>query len=334
LSVAGEASPVTPFGDRLAAAVERRGSQLVLGLDPDPARLWPDAVGARAEWRANLVTELADVERSAGLVGAGAERVARLEAAAAVLAHCAGVIDAVGPSCVAVKPQLACFERLGFGGWLALEATCAHARERGLLVLADGKRGDVPVTARAYAQALVGATPTPFGTADGLAADAITVNPLLGGDALAPLVTVARTGGRGVFALVRTSNPGAGDLFDLVLDGGGRVWERIAAAVHEAGVPGPASGLADVGAVCGATAPVHLERMRELMPHTPFLLPGVGAQGGEVEALAPAVAPGRGAALVTASRSIVDAHETARGDPADAARAEAERLRAAAWELR
>ena len=87
----------------------------------------------------------------------------RLEAAAAVLAHCLALIDAAAPACVAVKPQLACFERLGAPGWLALEHVCAHARERGLLVLADGKRGDVPVTAAAYAQALVGGLPSPFG---------------------------------------------------------------------------------------------------------------------------------------------------------------------------
>ena len=80
-----------------------------------------------------------------------------------MLVHCRALIDAAGPACVAVKPQLACFERLGSAGWLALEATCAHARAAGLLVLADGKRGDVPVTATAYAQALVGSTPSPFG---------------------------------------------------------------------------------------------------------------------------------------------------------------------------
>src|SRR2546423_6925195 len=96
---------------------------------------------------------------------------ARLGAAAAVLAHCLALIDAAGPACVAVKPQLACFERLGAPGWLALEHVCAHARAQGLLVLADGKRGDVPVTAAAYAQALVGSTPSPFGPVPGLEAD-------------------------------------------------------------------------------------------------------------------------------------------------------------------
>jgi orotidine-5'-phosphate decarboxylase len=233
---------------------------------------------------------------------------------------------------VAAKPQLAFFEQLGFPGWLALERVCAHARAAGLLVLADAKRGDVPGTAAAYAHALFGPVQTPFGPAPGLRADAVTANPLLGLDALAPLVDGARTAGGGVFVLVRTSNPGAADVLDLPLATGEPLWERLAAMVDRLGAGAP-GGLADVGAVTGATVPQHLARMRELMPRTPFLLPGIGAQGGAVEALAPAFAPGRAGGIVTASRSIAGAHEQHGGDPAEAARAEAERLRAAAWAL-
>jgi orotidine-5'-phosphate decarboxylase len=333
LSAAGEASPATPFGDRLAAAVAGRESQIVLGIDPAPSKLWPDAVGALAESRARLVMALQDVERSAALDRGRGGRQARLDAAAAVLGHCLALIDAAAPACVAVKPQLACFERLGFPGWLALEATVGHARDHGLIVLADGKRGDFPATARAYEQALFGGVDTPFGPSPGLGVDAITQNPLLGRDAFLPFAEGAARRGAGIFVLVRTSNPGAADFFDAELAAGGPLWERFAALVADAGTPGPQSGLAEVGAVTGATAPQHLARMRELMPHAPFLLPGVGAQGGTVEALAPAFAPGRAAGLVSASRSIADAHEAAGGDPADAARAEAERLRAEAWAL-
>jgi orotidine-5'-phosphate decarboxylase len=257
---------------------------------------------------------------------------AALEAGAAVLAHAIALIEAAGPACVAAKPQLACFERLGFAGALALEAVCAWARGAGLLLLADGKRGDVPVTAAAYGQALTGSTPSPFGAVPGLGADAFTANPLLGRDALEPLITASRQSSAGVFVLVRTSNPGAADLMDLRLDTGEPLWERVAALVTGLGERGKA-GLSDVGAVTGATAPEHLRRMRELMPDTPFLLPGVGAQGGDVATLAPAFAPGRAAGLVTASRSIAQAHEKAGGEPAAAARAEAERLREAAWAL-
>jgi orotidine-5'-phosphate decarboxylase len=242
------------------------------------------------------------------------------------------VIDAAGPACVAVKPQLACFERLGAPGWAALGRTVAHARAAGLLVLADGKRGDIDVTARAYAQALVGSTETPFGRADGLGVDAFTANPYMGVDTLEVLVEGARAAGAGVFVLVRTSNPGAADLEDLELAAGGPLWAAVAAIVERLG-RGGAGGLADVGAVVGATAPEHVARMRRLMPRTPFLLPGIGAQGGRVEDLAPAFEPGRAGGLVTASRSIVHAYEAQGGDPADAARAEAERLRAAAWGL-
>ncbi|HET8755966.1 MAG TPA: orotidine-5'-phosphate decarboxylase, partial [Solirubrobacteraceae bacterium] len=267
VSGAGDASPAPdpvtrpPFGDRLAAAVAARESQIVLGLDPDPARLWPSALHRTSEGRAELARALADahaemqtlIEEHEDLLaterierererfraehgraptdadqgwgpiaepGRGAYvpvHAAALEGAAAVLVHCMALIDAAGPACVAAKPQLACFERLGFAGMLALEAVRAYAGAAGLLVLADGKRGDVPVTAAAYAQALAGTTSSPFGAAPGLDADAFTANPLLGRDALAPLIAGARAAGAGAFVLVRTSNPGAADLLDLPL---------------------------------------------------------------------------------------------------------------------
>ena len=306
----------TLFGARLAAAVERRQSQIVVGVDPDPAALWPAARDPKAY--AKLTEALAAAESAAG----APSDPARIETAVAVLAHSLALLDAAAPACVAAKPQLAFFEQLGFAGWLALERVCAHARDKGLLVIADAKRGDVPSTAAAYARALTGP--------EGLRADAITANPLLGRDALAPLVDGAREQGAGVFMLVRTSNPGAADVLDLELAGGGPLWERLAEIAGELGEGEP---LADVGAVTGATFPEHLARMRELMPRTPFLLPGIGAQGGSVESLAPAFAPGRAAGLVSASRSIANAHRQYGGDPADAARREAERLRETAWRL-
>jgi orotidine-5'-phosphate decarboxylase len=155
----------------------------------------------------------------------------------------------------------------------------------------------------------------------------------MGIDALAPLVDGARAAGAGVFVLVRTSNPGAADVEDLELADGGTVWERLARIVAQLGDDGPAGPLADIGAVVGATEPRHVARMRELMPRTPFLLPGIGAQGGRVEDLAPAFAVGRAGGLVSASRSIANAHETSGLPPAEAARAEAERLRDSAWAL-
>jgi orotidine-5'-phosphate decarboxylase len=289
----------------------------VLGLDPDVAALWPQDAkpGPLAgEIRSSL---------SAGL---------------AVVDHCRAVIDAVAPACVAVKPQLACFERLGPEGSYALGAVAAHAHACGLLVIADGKRGDISVTAQAYAQALFASVEapleTPFGPIAGLGVDLATVNPLMGRDSVEPFVTAARAVGAGVLALVRTSNPGAADIEDLQLADGGTVWERLAVLVDELGREGVGeSGLSDVGAVVGATVPEHLVRARELMPHAMLLIPGVGAQGGRVEDLAPAFAPGRAGGLVSASRSIANAWMASGGDPASCARAEAERLRAAAWAL-
>ena len=306
---------------------------MVLGLDPDPGRLWRADAQSSPLGHGGTAAALVAAAQVIGVVGASQPAV--FEAAAATLGHCRAVMDAVGPACVAVKPQLACFERLGTWGWLVLDAVCEHARMAGLLVLADGKRGDVPVTAAAYGQAFLGRTPSPFGDVHGLAADALTVNPLLGTDALSPLIETARSEGRGVYALVRTSNAGAADVMDARLEDGSRVWELLARMVSDLGQAGRGrdGGLSDVGAVTGATAPEHLARMRELMPHTPFLLPGVGAQGGDVANLAAAFTPGRAAGLVTASRSIVDAHEHQPGTPASAARREAERLRSVAWSL-
>jgi orotidine-5'-phosphate decarboxylase len=272
-----------------------------LGLDPDPAELTPE------EAPEAVLTDVAD------------------RAATAVYESCVALIEAAGPACVAVKPQLACFERLGASGWRALTEVCAHAQRAGLLVVADGKRGDVPVTAKAYGQALVGETETPWGTVPGLGADAFTANPLLGEDEIEVLVEAAKAAGSGVFLLVRTSNPGATRLQDATL-GDGPLHEELAALVAES-APELAgeSGLSGVGAVVGATAPQHMGRLRELMPDSVFLIPGIGAQGGRPEDLGPALAPGRPASvLVAASRSIAGAD-----DPAAAA----EELRGAVWRL-
>jgi orotidine-5'-phosphate decarboxylase len=300
------------FGERLSEHVARRGSQLVLGLDPDPARLWPRAL-----------------ELAGGPGHTPAPPAQR--AALAVAIHCRLALDAAAEHCVAVKPQVACFERLGAHGWAALAEVVERAHEHGLLVIADAKRGDIDVSAKAYGQAFFGETPTPFGPAPGLGADALTVNPLLGGDSLSPLVDAARAVGGGLFVLARTSNPGAADVQGQPLAAGGSVSEQIARLIESLAPAG--CGLSDVGAVVGATAPEWLERLRATMPRTPFLLPGIGAQGGRVEDLAPVFAPGRAGGLISASRGIVNAYERDGSEPALAAGREAARLRELAWSL-
>jgi orotidine-5'-phosphate decarboxylase len=318
------------FGDRIAALVAERESQIVLGLDPDPMALWPEVHDFLTKGHEQELPE-PPIE----LKGFGFERDPAAESTAiCILAHCRFLMEAVAPACVGVKFQLACFERFGQWGWRILSTLVGYAHTLGLLTIADGKRGDIDVSASAYADALIGKAQTPIGLTDGLRADACTVNPLMGADALTPFLDAARPAGAGVFALVRTSNPGAADIEDLELADGGSVWERIATLVDTLGSERVgASGLSDVGAVVGATVPQHLARARELMPNAVFLLPGVGAQGGRVEDLAPAFAPGRAGGLISASRSIANAHLADGGDPAAAALAEAERLRELAWAI-
>jgi orotidine-5'-phosphate decarboxylase len=271
-------------------AAERR-SVLCVGLDPRPD-LFPDEVfrGVR--------------DGPAGL-------------ARAMERFCTGIVDAVAEHAVAVKPQLAFFEQAGHNGLAAVERISDHARERGLLVIADGKRGDIGSTAEAYASAYL----APRRSSPPLA-DALTVNPYLGADSLEPFADACRASGGLMFVLVRTSNPGGADLQELELADGSRVWERVARIVDS---------LAPVaGAVVGATQPGAVARARELMPRATFLLPGIGTQGGDVASLGPAFAPGAAGGLVSASRSVLYASRENGRWQAEAA-AEASRLREAAW---
>ena len=289
------------FADRLAEAVERKRSQLVVGLDPRldllPVELRGDAVGGRAE------------------------------AAHAYARFSCGIIDAVAPYVVAVKPQLAFFEELGADGMAAFERVCGYARSAGLLVVADGKRGDIGSTARAYATAYL----EPREDAPPLA-DALTVNPYLGEDSLEPFLQACRLHGAGIFCLVRTSNAGAGDVQELTLSDGRRVWQHVAALVAEwgAGLVGE-RGLSSVGAVVGATAPRAVAEARKLLPRGVLLLPGVGAQGAGPADVARAFTSGPASALVTASRSVIFAYRGGNEDWRAAAGAEAARLRAEVW---
>lgn len=201
----------------------------------------------------------------------------------------------LGARVAALKPQLAFFR----DEWTGPER-CARAAALagGALVIADCKRGDIDSTARAYAERILGPH-SPF--------DAATVNPYLGADALRPFVEVAAAHGKGLFVLVRTSNPGAGDLQSLVLASGERVDERVARLVDELGQGYlGTSGLSLVGAVVGLTVETAtVARLRALMPRAPFLMPGYGAQGGDPSVLAAARAScGAGGVLVSASRSL------------------------------
>jgi orotidine-5'-phosphate decarboxylase len=284
------------FADRVAEAVERKRSQLVVGLDPR--------------------VDLLPVElRGESVLG-------REAAAAAMGRFCKGIIDAVAPYAAAVKPQVAFFEALGADGWGALEETCAYARDAGLLVIADAKRGDIGSTARAYAAAFV----EPRGALPPLA-DAVTVSPYLGEDSAEPFLLACRRYGAGVFFLVHTSNAGAADIQDQKLGDGVPVWLRVAHLVNDwgEGLIG-AGGLSSVGAVVGATYPRAVGEARRAMPQAILLLPGVGAQGASPADVARAFTSGPASALVNASRSVIFAFRDRDDDWRSAAASEAARL--------
>ena len=274
------------FSDRLAAAVERKRSQLCVGLDPR-VDLFP--VELRGE--------------------APADAAARF---------CRGIVDAVAPYAVAVKPQLAFFEALGADGMRAFEEVCAYARTAELLVI-------VGSTARAYAAAYLEGEGGPL-------ADALTVNPYLGRDSIEPFLAACRRHSAGLFVLVKTSNAGSADVQDLTLSDGRTVWMQVAALVDEWGeeLVGE-NGLSSVGAVVGATFPREVGEARRLMPRSIILLPGIGEQGGTPADVARAFASGPASALVSASRSVIYAYRSGSGDWRASAGAEAARLRADVW---
>ncbi len=199
--------------------------------------------------------------------------------AAAVEAFLGAVLERAAERVSIVKPQIAFFERLGWRGFRALERLVAKARELRLLVLLDAKRGDIGSTAAGYAAAYLGSEAT-------LACDAMTLNPYLGRDSLAPFLEQARVGESGLFVLVKTSNPGSGDFQDRRLEGGATVFETVAEALagDAADLRGPDTGWSSLGVVVGATYPGESERVRELLPHSLFLVPGYGAQGGDARA--------------------------------------------------
>jgi orotidine-5'-phosphate decarboxylase len=265
------------FFDRLTEAVRIKRSPLLVGLDP------------RWEQLPSGLRHAADEETP----------IAR---AAVYLEFCRGVIDVVAPLVAAVKPQAAFFEQLGPAGGAALFEVIRYATAKDLLVIVDGKRNDIGSTAIAYAEAYLGREQSPWG------ADALTVNPYLGADSLAPFVDVAQERGAGVFVLVKTSNPGS-KTFQDIQSGGYPVYLHVAALVEEqAAKTSGLCGYGSVGAVIGATHPGELVDLRDLMPHTWLLVPGFGAQGGSASDVAGAFDNEGLGAIISSSRAIIFAH--------------------------
>jgi orotidine-5'-phosphate decarboxylase len=223
---------------------------------------------------------------------------------------CCEIVEACAPQVAAIKPQLAFFEARGLDGMRALVEVLKLARTLGLVTIADAKRGDIGTTSAAYAEAYLG---------DGdFACDAITVNPYLGSDAIAPFVARVRAG-RGLFVLVKTSNPSSGEFQDLEAPNR-PLWEAVAERVHGWGSDFiGAEGFTPVGAVVGATYPEHARRARELMPDSLILVPGYGAQGASAEdSIITARSDGLGT-IINASRSLMYAYLKGSGAPPGAA---------------
>ncbi len=263
-----------PFANDLLAAVADKKSRVCVGIDPMPDRL-PDELRPKAtDPRSTLDS---------------------------VFAFVVGVLDAVADTAACVKFQSAYFERFHADGVAAYFELVAEAKAKDLLVIGDAKRGDIGATSTAYAAAHL----TPHPDEDSSTPHALTVNPMLGLDTLEPFVTTAAEHGKGLFVLVRTSNPGSVELQDVVLDDG-RTWsEMLADKLAPLAAANATDGVSLVGAVVGATQPHTMQSLRKRLPTSIFLLPGYGTQGGTAETAKAAFADDTAGAIVSASRSVL-----------------------------
>ena len=227
-------------------------------------------------------------------------------AADALLQFNKGLIDALCDIVPAVKPQAAYYEMYGWQGVKALTETIAYAQSKGMFVITDGKRNDIGATMTAYAAAHLGSTTVEEETFAPFGADALTVNGYLGTDGIQPLLEVCGQEDKGIFVLVKTSNPSSGELQDKPLADGNTVYRAMGAMCEGWGEKLPGQyGYSGVGAVVGATYPAQLEELRAAMPHTFFLVPGYGAQGGAADDVAPGFDKNGLGAIVNSSRGII-----------------------------
>jgi orotidine-5'-phosphate decarboxylase len=265
------------FADALIERVRALGHPLCAGLDP----------------HLPLIPEL---------FRRGSMQPADPQTADVVEAFCLAALERLARRVALVKPQIAFFEQLGWRGLRALERVLGRCRELELLALLDAKRGDIGSTAEGYAQAYLAPDAA-------LRADALTLNPYLGRDSLEPYLKVSAQTGAGVFVLVKTSNPGSGDVQDRLSDGA-PIWERVARDLSEpaAASAGPATGWSSLGIVVGATYPEQAERARQLLPRSLQLVPGYGAQGGSARDAVRGFVPGprgREGGVVSSSRALL-----------------------------
>lgn len=295
--------------DRLIANIRDKQNPTVAGLDP------------KLDYIPAYIKAAAFEKYGKNLEGA----------AAALLEFNKGLIDALCDIVPAVKPQAAYYEMYGWYGVRTLAETIAYAREKGMFVITDAKRNDIGTTMEAYAKAHIGSTDIEGETVQAFGGDAVTVNGYLGTDGIKPLLEICKNDDKGIFVLVKTSNPSSGELQDRVLDDGMTVYRTMGKMCEGWGSEAMGeSGYSSVGAVVGATYTEQLGELRAALPHTFFLVPGYGAQGGGAKDVAPAFDENGRGAIINSSRGIMCAWKKEGCDEKDyaqAARREALRMR-------
>ena len=295
--------------DRLIENIRAKQNPTVAGLDP------------KLDFIPGYIKEEAFAAHGKTLEGA----------AAALLAFNKGLIDALCDIVPAVKPQAAYYEMYGWQGVRTLCETIAYAREKGMFVITDAKRNDIGTTMEAYAKAHIGTTDIDGVKADAFGTDALTVNGYLGTDGIKPLLEICNTQDKGIFVLVKTSNPSSGELQDRILDASVTVYRTMGNMCESWGADTMGKyGYSSVGAVVGATYPEQLGELRSVLKHTFFLVPGYGAQGGGAKDVAPAFDENGLGAIINSSRGIMCAWKKEGCAPeefAAAARREALRMR-------
>lgn len=295
--------------DRLIEKIKKTGNPTVVGLDP------------KLDYVPDFIKEAAFEEKGRDLKGA----------AYALLKFNKALIDAVCDIVPAVKPQSAYYEMYGWHGVKTLYKTIEYAKKKGMFVIVDGKRNDIGATMEAYSAAYLGNTAVDGVDFTGFGADALTVNGYLGTDGIAPLTDICKKNDKGIFVLVKTSNKSSGELQDRRLEVGKTVYETMGEMCEQWGAETVGEyGYSAVGAVVGATYPEQLKEMREKLPHTFFLVPGYGAQGGGAEGVAKAFDKDGLGAVVNSSRAVMCAYKKEECDPRDfagAARRECIRMR-------
>jgi len=295
--------------DNLIKKIKETNNPTVMGLDP------------RYEMLPKCVTE----KYSSDLEGV----------AKAIVEYNRALIDATYDIVPAIKPQIAFYEMYGIPGMQAFKETCEYAKKKGMIVIADIKRGDIGSTAQGYSNAYLGKTKIGEGEQSIFDIDFVTVNPYMGIDCVKPFIEDCKKYNKGLFILVKTSNPSSGELQDLKLETGEEVYTQVAKLVENWGeeLRGEHN-YSSIAAVVGATYPEQLKQIREIAPHTYFLIPGYGAQGGKVEDIALGFDENGLGGIVNASRSLMCAYKSELWkdkfeeiDYAKATRAEAIRMR-------